>query len=119
MTAGDWALIGLAVFLVVLAVAAAALSARLFRLLGVTTQMLDGMREQTVSLLADARLTVGATNRNLQESERLLGSVANITGTVERLTRLFDMAIETPLIKVMAASYGSAAALRRFRGEAS
>jgi hypothetical protein len=117
VTAGDWALLGLAVFLVVLSVAAAALSVKVFRLIGVTTDMLDGMREQTVSLLADARTTVGSTNRNLAETERLLGSVANITGTVERITRLFNMAVETPLIKVIAASYGSAAAFRRFRGE--
>jgi hypothetical protein len=117
VSAGDWALIVLAVFLAVLAIAVGALSVKLFQLLGVATAIVDGMRDQTVALLGDARTTVGAASRNLEESERLVGSVANITGTVERITRLFEMAVETPLIKVISASYGSVAALRRFRGE--
>jgi ABC-type transporter Mla subunit MlaD len=117
VSAGDWALVVLAVFLAVMAIAVGALSVKLFQLLGVATAMVDGMRDQTVALLGDARTTVGAASRNLEESERLVSSVANITGTVERITRLFEMAVETPLIKVISASYGSAAALRRFRGE--
>jgi hypothetical protein len=119
VSAGDWALIILAVFWAVLVVFLAVVSVGLVRLLTSTRVLLDGMRDQTVAILGDARTTVGAASRNLEESERLIGSVANISGTVERITRLLDMAVETPLIKVIAASYGSAAALRRFRGETS
>ena len=117
MSAGDWALIILAVFWAVLVIFLGVVSVSLFRLLTSTRVLLDGMRDQTVALLGDARSTVGGATRNLEESERLIGSVANITGTVERITRLLDLAVETPLIKVISASYGTQAALRRFKGE--
>jgi hypothetical protein len=118
MSAGDWALVALAVFLVALAAVSVVLSVRLFRLLGSSVEMVDGLRTQVLGLMDTARTTIASTNRNLGETERLVGSAANITGTVERIMKLVEMALETPLIKLIAASYGSTQALRRFRGTA-
>jgi hypothetical protein len=116
MSAGDWALVALAVFLVALAAVSVVLSVRLYRLLGSSVEMVDGLRTQILGLMETARTTITSTNRNLAETERLVGSAANITGTVERVMKLVEMALETPLIKAIAASYGSAQAMRRFRG---
>jgi hypothetical protein len=117
VSAGDWALIILAIFWAVLVAFLALVCVSLFKVLGATHGMLDGIREQTVPLLGDVRSTVSSVNRNLEESERLVASAANITTHVERLTQLVDMALSTPLIKVISASYGTQAALRRFRGQ--
>jgi hypothetical protein len=117
MSAGDWALLILAVFWAILVIFSALVLVNLYRVLASTKDLVDGMRWETVSLLQNARSTVLATNRNLGETERLVSSAANITGTVERVTKLVEMAVETPLIKIISASYGTAQALRRFRGE--
>ncbi len=62
VTAGDWALLILAVFWAVLVVFLAIVSVNLFRLLDSTRQLLDGVREQTVPLLSDVRTTVQSLN---------------------------------------------------------
>ena len=117
MSAGDWALIILAAFWAILVIFSSFVFVNLYRVLTSTKELLNGMRSETVVLLENARTTVVSTNRNLEETERLVASAANITGTVERVSKLVEMAVETPLIKIISASYGSQRALRRFRGQ--
>ncbi len=117
MSAGDWALIILAVFWAVLVVVLAIVSLNLFRLLGSTRDLLDGLRTETVPLLSNVRETVSLTNRELDRVDQILVSAGSITRKVERLTTLFGQAVEAPLIKAITASAGAAAALRRFRGD--
>lgn len=117
MSAGDWALIILAVFWAVLVVVLAVVSRNLFRVLGSTRELLDGLRTETVPLLSNVRETVSLTNRELDRVDQILVSAGSITRKVERLTTLVGQAVEAPLIKAITASAGAAAALRRFRGE--
>ncbi len=117
MSAGDWALIILAVFWAVLVVALAIVSMNLFRVLGSIRDLLDGLRTETVPLLSNVRETVSLTNRELDRVDEILVSAGSITRKVERLTTLVGQAVEAPLIKAITASAGAAAALRRFRGE--
>ncbi|MGH2723123.1 MAG: DUF948 domain-containing protein [Actinomycetota bacterium] len=117
MSAGDWALIVLAVFWAVLVVVLAVVSVNLFRVLASTRELIDGVRTETVPLLSNVRQTVTLTNRELDRVDRILVSAGNITHTVERLTALVDQFMTTPLIKAISFSYGTQKALRRFRGE--
>lgn len=117
MSAGDWALIILAVFWAVLVVVLAVLSRNLFRVLGSTRDLLDGVRTETVPLLADVRQTVISTNRELDRVDRILVSAGNITHSVERVTGLVDQLMTTPLIKAISFTYGTQKAIRRLRGE--
>lgn len=117
VSAGDWALIILAVFWAVLVVALAILSLNLFRVLTSTRELLDGVRTETVPLLSNVRQTVVQTNQELERVDRILVSAGNITHTVERVSLLVDQLMTTPLIKAISFSYGTQKALRRFRGE--
>lgn len=117
MSAGDWALIILAIFWAVLVVFLAIVSVSLFRVLDTTRGLLDGVRTETVPLLSQVRETVSLTNRELDRVDQILVSAGSITRKVERLTTLVGQAVEAPLIKAITASAGAAAAVRRFRGE--
>lgn len=117
VSGGDWALIILAVFWAVLVVVLAVVSVNLFRVLGSTRELLDGVRTETVPLLSDVRQTVTLTNRELDRVDRILVSAGNITHSVERITGLVDQLMTTPLIKAISFSYGTQKAVRRFRGE--
>jgi hypothetical protein len=117
VTAGDWALVILAVFWALLVVFLALVSVNLFRVLATTRELLEGLRTETVPLLSDVRQTVNLTNREIDRVDGILNDAGTITGRVARLTKLVELALETPLIKVIAASAGAGRALRRFGGE--
>lgn len=117
MSAGDWALIILAVFWAVLVVFLALLSVGLLRVLTSTRELIDGLRTETVPLLAEVRTTVTSVNRELEQADRLVVSAVNITGTVERVSKLVELFVSTPLIKAISYGYGAQRALRRFQGE--
>ena len=117
MSAGDWALIILAVFWAVLVVFLALLSVSLFRVLASTRELIDGLRTETVPLLAEVRTTVTSVNHELENADRLVVSAANITGTVERVSKLVELFVSTPLIKGISYGYGAQRALRRFQGK--
>jgi hypothetical protein len=117
VSAGDWALVILAIFWALLVVFLALVSVNLFRVLATTRELLEGLRTETVPLLSEVRRTVTLTNEELGRIDGILNSTETITGRVARLTKLVEMALETPLVKVIAASAGAGRALRRFGGE--
>lgn len=118
MTAGDWALIVLAVFWAALVVFLALVSVNLFRVLASTRELIDGVRTGTVPLLSEVHQTVTLTNRELDRVDAILASAGGITRSVERVATLMDQLLTTPLIKAISFSYGTQRALKRFRGEA-
>jgi uncharacterized protein DUF948 len=117
VSAGEWAAIIAAVAWAVLVLVLVLLSVALFRILTTTQALIDGIREETVPLLAEVRTSVITMNRNLEHSDDLLISVGNVTHTVERISGLIDQFVSTPLIKAISYGYGAQKALRRFRGE--
>jgi uncharacterized protein YoxC len=117
VSAGDWALIILAVFWAVLVLFLSLVSVNVFRVLESTKVLLDGVRTETVPLLGEVRTTVTGVNGQLDHIDTVMASAANISRSVERLTKIVEQTISSPLIKVAAFAYGASRAVRRFRGE--
>jgi hypothetical protein len=116
MSAGDWALLILAIFWAVLVVFLAIVSVNLYRVLGTTNTLLEGVRQETVPMLAEARKSVTLANREIDRVDVILESAGGITRNVERLSSLMDMLLTTPLVKAISFSYGAQKAIKRLRG---
>jgi uncharacterized protein YoxC len=116
MDGGDWALIVLAAFWGLLVLFISLVLVNVFRVLESTKMLIDGIRTETVPLLAEVQVTVKGVNRELDRVDGLLASAGNITKSVERLSSVVENTVSSPLIKVAAASAGAARAFRRFRG---
>ncbi len=117
MSVGEWAAIIAAVAWAVLVLVLVVVSLGLFRVLATTRTLIDGLRQETVPLLAEVRASVITMNKNLEHSDDLLVSVGNVTRTVERISGLVDQFVSTPLIKAISYGYGAQQGLRRFRGQ--
>jgi uncharacterized protein YoxC len=117
VSGGDWALIILAVFWAVLVLFLSLVSVNLFRLLESTKLLLDGVRTETIPLLGEVRTTVTGVNRQLDHADTVMASAAGISQSVERVTKVVEKTISSPLIKVAAFAYGASRAARRFKGE--
>jgi uncharacterized protein YoxC len=117
VSAGDWALLILAIFWAVLVVVIAAVSTKLFQVLDSTREMIDGVREETVPILREARTTVTTVNRNLDHADTIIVSAGKITHNVERISTLVDQFVSLPLIKAISWAYGFQKGAQRFRGE--
>jgi hypothetical protein len=100
----------------VLVIVLVLVSVGIFRVLATTRTLIDGIRQETVPLLAEVRTSVTTLNKNLEHSDDLLVSVGNVTRTVERISGLVDQFVSTPLIKAISYGYGAQKAVRRFRG---
>jgi uncharacterized protein YoxC len=114
---GDIALIVVAAFWGVLVIFLAIMMVNLFRLLGEVTTMVKGVREETVPLLGDVRLTVQGVNKELDRVDTLMESGGKMAKSAERMTSAVEQVVTSPLIKIAAATAGAAAFLRRFRGD--
>ena len=117
MSAGDWALLILAVFWAILVIVLSILSIRVFRLLDSTTRMLEDFRGELVPILTETKTTVTTVNRNLEHADEILVSTGNITRNVERITTLVDQFVTLPLIKGISWAHGIQKGIQRFRGE--
>jgi uncharacterized protein YoxC len=115
VSAGDWALLILAIFWAVLVVFLAIVSVNLYRVLGTTNALLEGVRDETVPMLAEVRRSVSLTNREIDRVDVILESAGTITRNVERLSTLMDTLMTTPLIKAISFSYGAQKAIGRMR----
>lgn len=116
MSAGDWALIILAVFWAVLVVFLALVLVQLVRVLESTKVMIDGIRGETVPLLSEVTTSVKGVNRELDRVDDIVVSAAGITKSVERLTSVVERTVSNPLVKAIAFGAGASKALRRLRG---
>ena len=117
MSAGDWALLILAVFWAVLVLVIAVVSIKLFQVLDSTREMIDGVRKETVPMLADVRTTITTVNRNLEHADTIIVSAGKITKNVERVSTLVDQFVSLPLIKAISWGHGLQKGVQRFRGE--
>lgn len=86
-----------------------------FRMLESTKLMIDGVRQETVPLLGEVRVTVTQVNKELDRADTLLDSATRIVKTFDRLGTLIEQTIQTPLVKAAAASAGISRAFRKFQ----
>jgi uncharacterized protein YoxC len=112
---GGIAAIVAAVAWLILALFLSLMLVNVFRLLESTKTTLDGVRDETVPLLGEVRVTVTSVNKDLERVDGMLDSAGKIVKTVERLSTLIENTIQTPLIKVAGASAGMARAYKRFK----
>ena len=85
----------------------------LFRVLESTKGLNDGITKETVPLLSEVTQTVTNVNRELDTVHSLTESAGNIVKNVERLTKVVENTVSSPLIKVAAAGYGVTRAARK------
>ena len=117
MSAGDWALVILAVFWAVLVVFLSAMLVTMVRMLESIKMLIDGVRTETVPLLSEVKTTVSGVNREIDRVDTLMASAGNIAKSVERVTAVVEKTVSNPLIKLAAFAAGAAKATKRFRGD--
>lgn len=115
-TGGDIALIVLAVFWGLLVLFLCVVLLNTFRVLEATKMLIDGIRQETVPLLTEVRNSVVKTNRELDRVDGMLESANAIVGRVEKISRLVEQAVSSPLVKLIGVGAGLRSAAARFRG---
>ncbi|HZD80187.1 MAG TPA: hypothetical protein VE646_09125 [Actinomycetota bacterium] len=116
-TAGDVALIVLAAFWGLLVLFLCVVLLNTFRMLESTKMLIDGIREETMPLLAEVKTSVEKTNREIDRVDGMLVSAGAIVHRVERVTKLVEEAASSPLVKMISFGAGVSKAVSRFRGD--
>jgi hypothetical protein len=107
---GDTALIVLSAFWGLLVLFLCVVLINTFRVLESTKMMIDMMREETVPLMREAKVSIERTNV-------ILESAGTVATRVEKLSGLVEQAAASPLIKVISFGAGIQKAARRFTGK--
>src|SRR5947207_297454 len=115
-SAGDTALIVLAVFWALLVLGLCVVLLGTFRVLESTKMLIDGVRQETMPLLAEVKGSVERTNRELDRVDGMLESAGAIVKRAEKLTGLIEEAASSPLIKIISFGAGLRKAATRFTG---
>jgi uncharacterized protein YoxC len=87
----------------------------LFRVLESTKMLIDGIRQETVPLLAEVKTTVTGVNREMDRVDGMLESATKIAKSAERVSAVVEQAVSSPLIKMIAFGAGASRAARRLR----
>ena len=115
LSGGDVALIVLAAFWGVLVLFLSLMLLTMFRVLESTKTLIDGIRDETVPLLGEVKVTVVSVNKELDRVDGMVESAGNIVKSAERVSKVVEQAVSSPLIKVIAFGAGASRAARRFR----
>jgi uncharacterized protein YoxC len=117
ISAGGVAAVIAAAFWAILVLFLALVMVNVFRVLESVKVLLDGIREETVPLLGEVRVTVTSVNRELDRADTLLESAGNVARSAERLSSVVEQTVSSPLIKIAAFGAGVSRAFRRVRKE--
>jgi uncharacterized protein YoxC len=109
---GDISLIVLASFWGLLVLFLCIVLINTFRVLESTKMMIDTMREETVPLLREAKVSIERTNGILEQAN-------TIAERAEKLSGLVEQAAASPLVKVISFGAGVSKAAKRFTGKGS
>jgi uncharacterized protein YoxC len=115
-TGGDIALIGLAVGWLFLVVFLAIVLFSTFRVMESTKLMIDGIKDETVPLLSEVRVTVTNVNKELERADAIVEAAGRIAGSASRITTVVEQTVSSPLIKVAAFAAGATKAIQKLRG---
>ncbi|HEX9376589.1 MAG TPA: DUF948 domain-containing protein [Actinomycetota bacterium] len=117
LTGGDIALIILAAFWGVLVIFLGVVLWVTSTVLQSTKTLVDGIRDETVPLLGEVKITVTSVNKELDRVDTIMESAGRIAGSAQRITAVVEQTVNNPLIKVAAFAAGAGRAIRRLRGE--
>ena len=109
---GDVALIVLSAFWGLLVLFLCIVLVNTFRVLESTKMMIDTVREETIPLLREVKVSVERTNVMLEQASA-------VTGRVERLSGLVEQAAASPLVKIVSFGAGISKVAKKFRGDRS
>ena len=112
---GGWAAIVFAAFWGVLVIVLGLVFVNLFRVLESTKMLIDGIRQETVPLLSEVKVTVTGVNRELDRVDGMLESAGKVAKNVERLSSVVEQAVSSPLIKLIGFGARASRAFRRLR----
>ncbi|HXF35635.1 MAG TPA: DUF948 domain-containing protein [Actinomycetota bacterium] len=115
-SAGDVALIVLAAFWGLLVLFLCLVLVNTFRVLESTKLLIDGIRQETVPLLTEVKVSVQNMNRELDRVDGMLQTAGDVARRVERISGLVEQAVSSPLVKLIGVGAGVRGAVRRFRG---
>lgn len=110
LSGGDVALIILAAFWGLLVLFLCVVLLNTFRVLESTKMMIDSVREETVPLMGEVRISVQNVNKELERVDGMLAAASQIVGSVQRVAGLVEQAVSSPLVKII----GFGAGLRNF-----
>jgi len=116
LSGGDVALIVLAAFWGLLVLFLCVVLLNTFRVLESTKLLIDGIREETVPLLSEVKTSVQNVNRELDRMDGMLDATGKIVGRVERVSKLIEDTVSSPLVKLIGFGAGITRAAQRFRG---
>jgi hypothetical protein len=68
--------------------------------------IIDSIREETIPLLREVKITLEKTNREIDRVDTMLESATSIVGRVEKLTGLVEEAAASPLVRVISMASG-------------
>ena len=106
LTGGDAAMIVLAVGWVVLVGGLLFVLLNTFRVLESTKMTIDAMREETIPLLREVKVSVEKTNREIDRVDIMLDNANSIVARVEKLSGLVEEAASSPLVKIISVASG-------------
>ena len=115
ISAGAVAAIIAASFWALLVLFLALVMVNLFRLLESLKLLLDGIREETVPMLGELRVTVRTVNAQLENVDSVMRSAGGVAKSADRISTVVEHTVSSPLIKVAAFAAGASRALRRLR----
>lgn len=102
---GDWALIGISIGWLLLVLFLCVVLLNTYNVLTSTKLTIDAMREETVPLLREIKVSVEKANREIDRVDTMLESSVNIVARVEKLTGLVEEAASSPIVKLI--SFGA------------
>ncbi len=119
MTWWGWLLAATAVVLLAVVVTLALIIRRLIRSVRELASGLDGLRQQTLPLLADTRSALRKSEGVNRRADQLIDTATSITGTVDAATRLAYLVVSNPLVRVLSFFTGTRRAAKRLRSATS
>lgn|GEM_PF-693069 len=118
MDVADWAVVAAAVFWGVLVVSLCVAVLGTLRLLRQTTELVEGVTDQTVALLGSLNETVTGVNVELARVDTIVAGVQSITHSTDQIVGVVHATVSNPLIKVAAFAFGTGRAAKSLRGGA-
>jgi len=79
-----------------------------------TKALIEGITQETVPLLSEVTTTITSVNKELDRVDGMVESAGNIVKSVERISKVLEHAVSSPLIKAAAYGAGLTRAAKRF-----
>ena len=115
LKAGSVAVIIVAAFFALVSSVIAVVLANLFRVVSGLSELVDGIREETVPLIGELGNTVRGVNKEIDRLDGVMAGVQGIVGGVESITKTVQATVTNPLVKGLAFFMGAKRAARKMK----